>query len=56
MNERYEARTPEQVNGPCFVYDRLLAKNSSSHITFESAAARAYTLNRFGNGLDRRIA
>lgn len=43
---RYQARP----GNPPHVYDLLLDKTSSTHITHESAVNRAYVLNRFSTG------
>jgi hypothetical protein len=43
---RYQARP----GNPPYVVDLLTDKTSSTHITFESAVARSYTLNRFSTG------
>ena len=43
---RYQARP----GNPPHVYDLLLDQTSSTHITFESAVARSYTLNMFSTG------
>ncbi len=43
---RYEA----VASNPPAVFDTLLNKRSSTHLTFEGAVNRAYILNRFSTG------
>lgn len=50
MPTLYTPRYEAQPTNPPQVWDYLLQKRSSTHISFESAAARSWTLNRFSTG------
>lgn len=46
---RYKAY-PENGVLPAYVWDRMMRRRSSTHMSYESACARAYVLNEFSTG------